>query len=432
MKPSRVAIRSYQVGFGDCFLLSFAYQEEERHVLIDFGSTGLPDNVPSSRMKDIAKNIKARVGDEPFAIVATHRHRDHISGFATNASGTAPGDIIKSMKPRLVTQPWTEDPKLATDAKGPLEAVPGVRRAAAYRVQSLNAMHDVADQLLREMKRNRSLHGSSLRAQLGFLGENNLKNLSAVKNLMNMGSAEYLFAGKKTKLSQHLPGVNVEVLGPPTVQQYDGVKNQRDEDEDEFWHLTAAAGRLIEPVSQTRMKPLFAARYVVARNNYRFPPDTRWLIKRARSLRTDQMLRIVRALDKAMNNTSVILLFRAGGKSLLFPGDAQIENWEFALSQPAVVKKLRQVDLYKVGHHGSLNATPKSLWAHLDKRSEDKNDPKRLTSMMSTMLGQHGSEENNSEVPRGKLTSTLRRFSTHFTTQTLRPSQLFHEVVIDL
>ena len=36
---------------------------------------------------------------------------------------------------------------------------------------------------------------------------------------------------------------------------------------------------------------------------------------------------IVRILDDALNNTSVILLFEVGGKRLLFPGDAQIENW---------------------------------------------------------------------------------------------------------
>ena len=44
------------------------------------------------------------------------------------------------------------------------------------------------------------------------------------------------------------------------------------------------------------------------------------------------MLGIVRTLDQAMNNTSVILLFEVGNKKLLFPGDAQIENWSYALN----------------------------------------------------------------------------------------------------
>jgi len=42
-KPTRVELRSYQVGFGDCFLLSFVYgDDDKRHVLIDFGTTALP------------------------------------------------------------------------------------------------------------------------------------------------------------------------------------------------------------------------------------------------------------------------------------------------------------------------------------------------------------------------------------------------------
>ena len=58
--PKKVKIRTYNVGFGDCFLLSFDYGGSERHVLIDFGSTGLPEGVPATRMMDIANQIKER------------------------------------------------------------------------------------------------------------------------------------------------------------------------------------------------------------------------------------------------------------------------------------------------------------------------------------------------------------------------------------
>ena len=33
--PSQVTIRMYNIGFGDCFLLSFHYANEDRHLLID-------------------------------------------------------------------------------------------------------------------------------------------------------------------------------------------------------------------------------------------------------------------------------------------------------------------------------------------------------------------------------------------------------------
>ena len=117
--PKSVTIRTYQVGFGDCFLVSFSYgPKSEKHILVDFGSTGFPKRVPKSRMMDIAHDIKERTNGKLHAVVATHRHRDHISGFAT-AKGKGTGDVIRSLKPALVVQPWTEDPKLGPKATGP-------------------------------------------------------------------------------------------------------------------------------------------------------------------------------------------------------------------------------------------------------------------------------------------------------------------------
>jgi beta-lactamase superfamily II metal-dependent hydrolase len=74
------------------------------------------------------------------------------------------------------------------------------------------------------------------------------------------------------------------------------------------------------------------------------------------------------AMDGALNNTSVILLMQAGKKKFLFPGDAQWEHWEYSLQRDK--KDLKNVDLYKVGHHGSLNATPKTLWKLFAKRGD--------------------------------------------------------------
>jgi hypothetical protein len=123
-------------------------------------------------------------------------------------------------------------------------------------------------------------------------------------------------------------------------------------------------------------------------------------------------------MDDALNNTSVILLIEAGRKKLLFPGDAQWENWEFALDKDA--KRLQGVDVYKVGHHGSLNATPKTLWEGFTKRSTDRDDPKRLCSVMSTRSdSKHGHRENGTEVPRDKLISELKKFSRLRSTQEL-------------
>lgn len=60
------------------------------------------------------------------------------------------------------------------------------------------------------------------------------------------------------------------------------------------------------------------------------------------------------AIDKAANNTSVVLCLEWRGWRLLFPGDAEERSWRtmdsFGLLKP--------VHFYKVGHHGSHNGTP--------------------------------------------------------------------------
>lgn len=60
------------------------------------------------------------------------------------------------------------------------------------------------------------------------------------------------------------------------------------------------------------------------------------------------------AIDKAANNTSLVIRLTVDGKTLLFPGDAEGESW-------AVMKKkglLGPVDLIKLAHHGSINGMP--------------------------------------------------------------------------
>jgi hypothetical protein len=343
--PTRVTIRTYNVGFGDCFLMSIAYaQSRERHILIDFGSTGLPEKAEKSRLHENAKNIGERCDGRLDAIVATHRHRDHISGFATAAKGAGSGDLIASLRPRLVVQPWTEDPDLAFDAEGPID---GDKRAPEKRfTRSLANMQEVAGEILNLARTDRSL--KELKDQLSFLGADNIANLSAVENLMGMAPNRYVHCGSRSGLEKLLPGTTVHVLGPPILRQTMSIKKQRHEDPEQFWLNQLRALRSAERKAG-RILPLFPSQ--TAARGPRFPIDTRWLIHRAKRSRGQQLLQIVRILDKAMNNTSVILLFEVGDQSILFPGDAQIENWEYALSDSAIVERLsRSLKKRPVGH----------------------------------------------------------------------------------
>ena len=140
---------------------------------------------------------------------------------------------------------------------------------------------------------------------------------------------------------------------------------------------------------------------------------------------------MVRILDDAMNNTSVILLFEIGNQALLFPGDAQIENWMYTLDNKDLMKRLANVTLYKVGHHGSRNATPKSLWSTFVHR--DKAGAKgRLKSVMSTMTGVYGKLAEGTEVPRGSLVKELRAQSDLYTTQDIKGKALKAKIELPL
>src|SRR5262249_26400656 len=151
----------------------------------------------------------------------------------------------------------------------------------------------------------------------------------AVENLMTMGTENvYVYHGSCSGLEQVLPGVRIHVLGPPTLRQTSAIRKQRAWDEEEFWHFQTAAVERSAPAS-ARLFP----RAAVYRRRQRPPPFARWLIPRMLSMRAEQLLEIIRILDEQMNNTSVILLFQTAHRSMLFPGDAQLENWLYALRE---------------------------------------------------------------------------------------------------
>lgn len=206
------------------------------------------------------------------------------------------------------------------------------------------------------------------------------------------------------------------------MAQHEEVQKQRSVDVNEFWMLRQKFWRMQASHAGTMMsagreRPLFPRAKIVPRA--KLPRTSRWFIRRLRGARAKALLELVLLMDDALNNTSVILLFEIGKKKLLFSGDAQIENWEYALGKKEVRRLLKDVDVYKVGHHGSRNATPKTLWNLFDKRG-DESKPGRLTTIISTKAGKHGADERHTEVPRKSLVATLKEESNYITTQSIR------------
>lgn len=403
-QPTKVSIRMYNVGFGDCFLLTFHYEKplDDQHILIDFGSHGSRAEV----MKGIANDIKKVCNGRLYAVVATHRHKDHISGFAGS-----PGAIIASCKPEVVLQPWTENPAANANAtSAPLFDKERKAGDAKLFFASMHAMHAFAEAVLEQAPRWRGPGGKA--TAIERLASNNTKNPEAVRNLRTMGKQRprFLQYGSPSGLedARLLPGVKVRVLGPPSLEEQNLKKYARNSDEywisSKYWGLEERATGLAGASDLFPREPRYGKRAQ--------PFHTRWFTSRADTALKNSALGIVTVLDAFLNNTSLILLFEVNGKKLLFPGDAQLENWSWALGQEGVKELLKDVDVYKVGHHGSRNATPKDLWSKFARRGST------LKTMMSTSAGVYGRSEEG-RVPAARLVKTLESESELSNTQSL-------------
>ena len=411
-RPSRIHVRMYQVGFGDCFLVSFHYRRPlddgraERHILFDFGSTRAPGR--RRLLPGVAQLLERHTNGRLDVLVATHRHKDHLDGFGLPETAA----VIDRLDPGLVVRPWTDDPKLPADARAPAVRSGSQRLAAA-----LAAGQELAGLAV-------SLAGAaadrSLRGELAALASDQLPNTDALANLERWGKGGkgvYVAAGGDSRIEELVPGIRARVLGPPTVEQVPELARQRAADP-EYWLAQLAQLEGSRPVGRRRGPRTLP------------PGPVAWLVERLERQQLASLLRIVRTVDDALNNTSVILLLDAGDKRLLFPGDAQVENWSWALrgspESPSLRRLLGRVDLYKVGHHGSRNATPRSLFRLW---GDEPSDERPLAALMSTLSGVHGRTE-ATRVPRRTLIAALRRRTSGglWTTDGLAPEQPFVEL----
>jgi beta-lactamase superfamily II metal-dependent hydrolase len=329
----QVRVRMYRVGFGDCFLITLPGDGgRERHILVDCGVHARGD---VGTMPRVVADIRAQTRDDIDLVVVTHAHQDHISGFGTCASDFA------QIRVREVWMPWTENPQ---DAQANALRSKQLQLALQLRQHLLatKGMSVATDDILENLVGfNLASNASSMRvARGGFKGSQLVR---------------YLDAGKSVTDAAGIPGFDVKVLGPP-----------RDED------------------SLKRMDPPAGQRWLSANGAPQLNGQQITLFPESRRTRTQMLKRagncvlqkqdeaklrtlaqpddsLALTLDSIMNNTSLVLLLRYRGASLLFPGDAQWGNWAAWLAKEGADSLLGEVCFYKVGHHGSHNATPKSI-----------------------------------------------------------------------
>lgn len=420
--PVSVVVRTYNVGLGDCFLLTFKTQSEskfhEHRILIDFGSTGR-NKLDGPNLKQVADQIVQDCGGKNStidAVVITHRHQDHMSGFKGKSGHT----LVSQLRPKVIFQPWTENPK-AVDP--PQNSTTSEEKNAAQYVLNLNDSQNVTESILKEIqvRREKGMGRSSDEEAVFYCQKNlpfaknrssektsksakednpdwenidKLTNFEAIENIQNwswqkakkLGRPKFEYLQKDEKFQLPIPGLNVKVLGPVGPKQWELLKKHANNDE--LWKklnsLKNDSHQIGSPADDSEyvkfdaeigpygVESIFQDDDLVVDSEDR-KDNVRWLIENLDELRGQQLLSFVRTLDEHINNTSLVLLFEFGGFRMLFPGDAEVASWQAIAEDGKVDSELKQVNLYKVGHHGSNNATPKkSLWEKmLEHRDKD-------------------------------------------------------------
>jgi beta-lactamase superfamily II metal-dependent hydrolase len=345
-------VRMYRVGFGDFFLLSMPTSAGARHILIDCGVHAQD----LGSIREAVAQMAVDCGSKLALVIMTHRHADHISGFGTCA------EVFRKITVDRVWMPWFEDP-----SNGTAKAFQTSLTALAARVSlRLAARGDGGSQLTAMVD---NITGGMSAAGVS----NNQKALEVLNSgFMNQPAHDYYRADDPAKLPQDLvdAGLSAQILGPPSdlslISKMTNKNNQ---------FLTGTAETDDDSASVTSFPKAF---HVV---DTEYPMDAFSVFGKEQikamieGAQPDVMAAQAVAADNTLNNQSLVILFSFAGKNLLFAGDAQWGNWENflyggAFGTPGHTEMterakaiLGKIDFYKVGHHGSTNATPKDAVA---------------------------------------------------------------------
>jgi hypothetical protein len=325
----------------------------------------------------VAESILGTTGGRLDALVVTHQHWDHVSGFLQAEA------VFNRLEVGEVWLAWTEDP--ADDLAGEL---------AARRKTAVTAVDRAARRLAGTTDPDalRAVH--RLDGLLEFHGDLDMAGRATTARAMEWAKAR---PGARLKFFTpgcepiRVPGADCArayVLGPPRdpkmLRKSDPSARASEVyelaglDGEDLGFLAAVQGldeggdagaRPFDdwfriPEAEAWAEDFFGEHY-----GFEGEDDQGW-----RRIETDWLgaaSRLALQLDSHTNNTSLALAFELApsGRVLLFPGDAQVGNWMSWFGREWRVKDgtdartvtaedlLARTVLYKVGHHGSHNAT---------------------------------------------------------------------------
>lgn len=352
----RAKIRMYRQGLGDCFLVTLPRTDAKKppfRIMIDCGVIlGTAD--AATKMTQVVQDIVRETDGHIDLLLATHAHWDHLSGF-TQAEAA-----FKDLKIDQVWMPWTEDPN---DPNG----------------RKLRDDHAKALSALRMNVARMHLAGASETAAevaglLDFLGMGAATG-DALETVRKLGPVHYCRPSDKP-VDQADTGARLYVMGPPLeekfLKRFNPSKAQPETYGVALDAFAADAQKLRQgsrtdspfgtlfaiPMPAARAMEFFQQRYWAGTQ------DDQWRNIGGASFSDASELAL--QLDRVTNNTSLAICIELpDGDVLLFPADAQVGNWLSwgTLKWPVGGREvqghelLKRAIFYKVGHHGSHNAT---------------------------------------------------------------------------
>ncbi len=387
---SGVTVRMYNTGFGDCLLLAFRTGDDSaRYMLID---CGVHHNYSggAEKIRRVVRDIAKATANRLHVVAVTHEHTDHLYGFKHARK------IFENIRIDELWLAWTENPK-DTIAKD-LKQLHGMKiRALAAAVNQFKLSNDPLGGTLQglldfEYPNALSATGNNA-AQLQYLRTKSRKKLRRAK--------DYRRPGEKPLTLRGVKGVKIYVLGPPRDADWIKMLEKESEmyfslvgmnEEAAFAAAALAAARTHSLSNEDREllrrgRP-FDESFEISKDAASTHPDYGPFFQECygfsgrrghgpewRRIETDWLAaaeQLALSIDNYTNNTSLVLAIELTDtrprKVLLFAADAQIGNWlswqELSWSGEGTGGQtvngedlLRRTVLYKVGHHGSHNAT---------------------------------------------------------------------------
>jgi hypothetical protein len=363
----------YRQGLGDCFLITLPRVAGGRpyYVMIDCGVIlGTAD--AGDKMTAVVENIAAVTGGDIDLLLATHEHWDHLSGFVQ-----AKGTFETKLKVHEIWLAWTEDGKDELTQK--------------LKDEKKNALASLRLGLSRLQLAGDGDQAAELGGILDFFGAaKGASTGDALDNVRKMNpNLRYLRPGGDAIRPDGV-AARFYVLGPPHDEKLLRKINPSASGKetyglalDSLQMFMDGAGAALDgtdkgrPFDQQYEIPFgYAQTLDFFRDNYWQSRDGQdgW-----RRIDTDWLAgstELALQLDSLTNNTSLAVAIELpNGDVLLFAADAQVGNWLSwqdltwtvdgkTVSGPDLLKR---AIFYKVGHHGSHNATLKEKGLELMK-----------------------------------------------------------------